>query len=157
MTTVTEEAPLGESGAGTGAAGVNVEGTIDGQECTGAGRRLKADAGDPTGLSLLVTGTSAGSYGVVNFTVGAAESAFRVCLSATDTMDGTVARAQDTISDTMNDIDAEITRLQELIEHEQDRLRASFVAMERALAQFESQSQFLTSQLAQMQASASTS
>jgi len=156
-TTVTDEAPLGESGAGTGAAGVDVAGTIDGEECTGAGRRLKAEAGDPTGLALLVTGTSAGSYGVVNFTVGAAESAFRVCLSATDTVDGTVARAQDTISDTMDDIDGEIVRLQELIEHEQDRLRASFVAMERALAQFESQSQFLTSQFAQMQASASTS
>jgi len=136
---------------------VDVAGTIDGEECTGAGRRLKAEAGDPTGLALLVTGTSAGSYGVVNFTVGAAESAFRVCLSATDTVDGTVARAQDTISDTMDDIDGEIVRLQELIEHEQDRLRASFVAMERALAQFESQSQFLTSQFAQMQASASTS
>jgi len=156
-TTVTDEAPLGESGAGTGAVGVDVAGTIDGEECTGAGRRLRAEAGDPTGLSLLVTGTSAGSYGVVNFTVGAAESAFRMCLSATDTVDGTVARAQDTISDTMDDIDGEIVRLQELIEHEQDRLRASFVAMERALAQLESQSQFLTSQLAQMQASASTS
>jgi len=156
-TTVTEEAPLGESGAGTGAAGLDVAGTIDGEECTGAGRRLKAEAGDPTGLSLLVTGTSAGSYGVVNFTVGAAESAFRVCLSATDTVDGTVARAQDYLADTMDDIDAEIVRLQELIEHEQERLRASFVAMERALAQFQSQSQFLASQMAQMQANAATS
>lgn len=156
-TTVTEEAPLGESGAGTGAAGLDVAGTIDGEECTGAGRRLKAKAGDPTGLSLLVTGTSAGSYGVVNFTVGAAESAFRVCLSATDTVDGTVARAQDYLADTMDDIDAEIVRLQELIEHEQERLRASFVAMERALAQFQSQSQFLASQIAQMQANAATS
>lgn len=156
-TTVTEEAPLGESGAGTGAAGLDVAGTIDGEECTGGGRRLKAEAGDPTGLSLLVTGTSAGSYGVVNFTVGAAESAFRVCLSATDTVDGTVARAQDYLADTMDDIDAEIVRLQELIEHEQERLRASFVAMERALAQFQSQSQFLASQIAQMQANAATS
>ena len=156
-TMVTDGAPLGESGVGTGAAGLDVAGTIDGEECTGVGRRLRAEAGDPTGLSLLVTGTSAGSYGVVNFTVGAAESAFRVCLSATDTVDGTVARAQDTISDTMDDIDGEIIRLQELIEHEQERLRASFVAMERALAQFESQSQFLTSQMAQMQANASNS
>ena len=153
-TTVTEEAPLGESGAGTGAAGVDVEGTIGGEESTGAGRRLRAEAGDPTGLSLLVTGTSAGSYGVVNFTVGTAEAAFRVCLSATDTVDGTVARAQDYLADSMDDIDGEIVRLQDLIEHEQERLRAAFVAMELALAQFQSQSQFLTSQFAQMQANA---
>lgn len=156
-TTVTEDDPLGESGAGTGAAGVDVAGTIDGEESTGAGRRLTAEAGDPTGLWLLVTGTSAGSYGVVNFTVGAAESAFRVCLSATDTVDGTVARAQDYLADSMDDIDGEIVRLQDLIEHEQERLRATFVAMERALAQFESQSQFLASQFAQMQANAADS
>src|SRR4030042_947029 len=109
-----------------------------GGECPGAGRRLKAEAGDPTGLSLLVTGTSAGSYGVVNFTVGAAESAFRVSLSATDTVDGTVARAQDYLADTMGEIDAEIVRLQDLIEHEQERLRASFVAMEAARAKSQS-------------------
>jgi len=156
-TTVTEADPLGESGTGTGAGGLDVAGTIDGETCTGAGRRLKAAEGDPKGLLLLVAGTSAGSYGVVKFTVGAAEAAFRVCLSATDTVEGTVARAQDYLSDTMDDIDAEITRLEELIEQEQERLRTSFVAMERALAQFQSQSQFLASQMAQMQANASAS
>ncbi len=153
-TTVTEENPAGESGTGTGAAGLDVEGTIGGQECEGAGRRLTANAGDPEGAALLITGTSTGSYGYVYFTVGAAEAAFRVCLSATDTVDGTIARAQDYLDDTMDEIDEEIARLQELIDKEQERLRASFVAMERALAQFESQSQFLANQIAQMQANA---
>ncbi len=150
--TVTDESPLGESGAGTGAAGLDVEGTIGGEEATGSGQRLTADAGDPEGLQLLITADSPGSYGSVFFTVGAAEAAFRVSVSATDTSGGTVALAQEYITGSLSDIDEEIARLEAVIEQEQERLRAAFVRMEQAIGRFQAQSQFLASQFAQMQA-----
>jgi flagellar hook-associated protein 2 len=154
---VTDETPAGESGVGTGAAGLDVEGTIGGESATGSGQRLTADSGNPHGLALLVTATEAGSYGNVVFTVGAAEAAFRVAVDATDTYDGTIAAARDLIDDTITDIDQEIARLDSLIEQEQTRLRASFARMEAALAKFESQSQLLTRYVSQMQANSSGS
>jgi len=154
--TVTDESPAGESGTGTGALGLDVEGTIGGEEATGAGQQLTAETGDPKGLQLLITADSPGSYGTVFFTLGAAEAAFRVSVSATDTSDGTVALAQDYITDSLGDIDEEIARLETLVAQEQDRLRAAFVRMEQALGQFEAQSQFLASQFAQMQANSAS-
>lgn len=154
---VTDEDPDGESGTGTGAVGLDVEGTIDGEPCTGSGRRLTAASGDPTGLVLSVAADEPGAYGQVYFTVGAAEAAFRRTLAATDTTDGTIAIAQDYLSDTADDIDSEIARLEDLIEQEHERLRASFVRMETALAEFQTQSQFLASQFAQMQANSAAS
>ncbi len=153
--TVTEETPGGESGGGTGAAGLDVEGTIGGESATGSGRRLTADSGDPDGLALLVTATETGSYGNVVFTVGAAAAAFRVVVDATDMYDGTIAAARELIDDTITDIEQEITRLEGLIELEQERLRASFARMEVALANFQSQSQFLSNYTDQMQANSS--
>jgi flagellar hook-associated protein 2 len=153
---VTDESPAGESGTGTGAVGLDVEGAIGGEEATGAGQRLIAESGDPNGLQLLITADSPGSYGTALFTVGAAEAAFRVSVSATDTSDGTVALAQDYIADSLGDIDEEIARLETLVAQEQDRLRAAFVRMEQALGQFQAQSQFLASQFAQMSANSAS-
>ena len=154
--TVTDQTPAGESGTGTGAVGLDVEGTIGGEEATGAGRRLIAESGGPKGLQLLITAGSPGSYGTVLFTVGAGEAAFRVSVSATDTSDGTVALAQDYITDSLSDIDEEIARLETVVAQEQERLRAAFIRMEQALGRFQAQSQFLASQFAQMKANSAS-
>ena len=151
---VSDTEAAGESGTGTGASGLDVAGTIGGRACAGSGQRLTASEGDPKGLSLLVTASSPGGYGSLVYTVGAAAAAFRVSLSATDSQNGTVARAQSYLTDSANDIDTEITRLRGVVDQEQGRLRASFTAMESALAHFQSQSQFLANQIAQIKANA---
>jgi len=151
---VSDTEAAGESGTGTGTSGLDVAGTIGGRACTGSGQRLTASEGDPKGLSLLVTASSPGGYGSLVYTVGAAAAAFRVSLSATDSQNGTVARAQSYLTDSANDIDTEITRLRGVVDQEQGRLRASFTAMESALAHFQSQSQFLANQIAQIKANA---
>ncbi len=153
-TTITDSAPQGESGTGTGSVGQEVEGTIGGFACTGSGQRLTASEGEAKGLTLLITADTAGSYGKVYFTVGMAEAVFRETLAATDSVNGTVARERNYLNETTSDLDAEIARIQKLVEAEQERLKASFIAMESALAEFQSQSQFLASQFAQIQANA---
>ena len=155
--TVTDESPAGESGTGTGASGLDVEGTIGDEAAAGSGQLLTASEGDPKGMCLLVTATAPGSYGSVMFTAGIAEAAFRVVLDATDITNGTVATVQSYLTDSVTEIDSEIARLQELIAREQERLRASFARMESALAQFQAQSQYLTNQFSQIQANSSNS
>jgi len=154
---VTDEHPEGESGGGTGHVGLDVQGTIGGEPATGSGQMLTAAEGDPEGLSLLLTADSPGSYGHVIFTVGAAEAALRVALAASDSVSGAIVTSQQRIEDLISDMDEEIARLQALIEQEQARLRASFLRMERALGQFQTQSQLLASQLALMQSNAAGS
>lgn len=154
--TVTEESPSGESGTGTGASGLDVEGTIGGEEAAGSGQLLTASEGGPKGMCLLVTATAPGSYGSVMFTAGVAEAAFRVVLDATDITNGTVAIVQSYLTDSITEIDSQIARLQDLIAREQERLRASFARMEVALAQFQAQSQYLAGQLGQIEANSSS-
>ena len=154
---VSDAQPAGESGTGTGAVGMDVAGTIGGWEASGAGQRITAKGGDAEGLALLVRATAAGSYGAVVFTVGAAEQAFRVALSATDLTTGTVATAQSSIGDLMDNVEEEIARLRGLIDAEQQRLRAAFTRMEEALGRLQSQSQFLSRYIAQLQANAAGS
>jgi flagellar hook-associated protein 2 len=155
--TVTDQQPQGEAGTGAGQTGLDVQGTIGGEAATGSGQRLTGSAGAPMGLTILVTAGEPGSYGKVTFTVGAAEAAARVAGSVTDSIGGTIAASQHQISDLITDINQEIARLQALIDQEQERLRTSFQRMEVALGQFETQSQFLASQFAQMQRNAAAS
>lgn len=151
---VTDSSPGGESGTGTGHGGLDVAGTIGGQRCTGSGQRLTAQSGDPAGICLLVSGNQTGSRGTVVFTVGVGEAAFRAAVaSAAPT--GALARAQERISDTTRDLDQEIARLEDLVSQEQERLRTTFARMEEALGRFQSQSQFLAAQFAQMRANSS--
>ncbi len=151
---VSDDQPAGESGTGTGAEGLDVAGTIGGMEATGKGRILTGSEGDAQGLALMVTAEAAGEYGRVVFTVGAAQSAFRTALAATDLTTGTIAEAQSSINDTISDTDEEIARLQKTIDAEQERIRSAFLRMEEALGKLQNQSQFLSRYIGQMQTGA---
>jgi len=151
---VSDESPAGEGGLGAGALGKDVQGTIGGEAATGSGQILTGAAGSPKGLALLVKATAPGSYGSVVFTVGAAEAAFRVALSATDATSGTVATAQTSIADLIANMDEQIGRLQASADREIQRMRTAFARMETALGRFQAQNQYLAGQISQMQLSA---
>jgi len=149
---VTESAPGGESGGGTGALGQNVAGTIDGQAATGSGQMLTATAGDPKGLSVMVAADAPGSYGAMTFSQGVA-GALDGCLAfLTDSDYGPVHTAQDAVNASIDDIKSEITRLQDTIAAQQERIRQQFQTMEEMLGQLQTQSQFLSQQFAQINA-----
>jgi flagellar hook-associated protein 2 len=147
-TQVSDSSPQGESGSGTGAVGLNVEGTIGGYAATGSGQRLTGSEGDAEGLCLLITATTAGSYGDVVFTTGVAALGLHSLEAATDTTDGTIAVAQTSITDQQTLIDEEIERLQASVDAEIARLEDSFANMEEALAKLQSQSTQLTNFIA---------
>jgi flagellar hook-associated protein 2 len=142
---VSDESPAGEGGLGAGAVGTDVQGTIGGEAATGSGQILTGAAGSPKGLALLVKATAPGSYGSVVFTVGAAEAAFRVALSATDAT---------SIADLIANMDEQIGRLQASADREIQRMRTAFARMETALGRFQAQNQYLAGQISQMQLNA---
>ena len=148
---VTEAAPQGESGTGTGELGLNVAGTIGGQTAQGSGQMLTATAGDPKGLSIMVTATAPGSYGTVVFSQGVAAALDGRLAFLTESDYSPLATARTTTQHGIDDIKDEITRLQDLVTSQQDRIRQQFQQMEQALGQLEAQSVFLSQQFEQIQ------
>jgi len=148
---VTESDPGGESGAGTGELGLNVAGTIGGQAAQGSGQMLTATAGDPKGLSVVVTANAVGSCGVVTFSQGVAGALDGRLAYLTGSDYSPVGTARSSIQDQIDDIEDEVARLEDLVARQQERIRRQFQVMEEMLGRLQTQSTFLSQQFAQIQ------
>lgn len=149
---VTETSAAGESGVGTGAAGLDVAGTIDGEAAEGNGQILTSTAGDAEGLQLVITATAAGSYGTVVYTRGATAALDDMLEFLTDSDNSSVQASMDTLQEQIDDIDERITYTEAAVTRKMDRTRQQFNAMEVALAKLQTQGNFLSSQLSQISA-----
>lgn len=149
---VTQDDYDGEAGTGTGAAGTDVAGTINGEPATGNGQYLTGNVGNENteGLKIKITATTPGNYGVIYFTkgVGAILSDYLSFITSADT--GAIDAAQDTINSQIKDINDYIAELEKRIAAKEEQLVAKFTAMENALSKLQSQGQFLAGQLAQI-------
>jgi flagellar hook-associated protein 2 len=145
---VTEASPQGESGTGTGALGLDVQGTINGEAATGSGQYLTGNAGNSNteGLKVRVTATVAGSYGNLVFTRGIGGLLTDYADDITGLLTGSIATAQTSLQDQIGDIDDEIATLQARLAVQEERLYTQFNAMESALNRLQSQANFLTQQ-----------
>ncbi|MHB1190779.1 MAG: flagellar filament capping protein FliD [Armatimonadota bacterium] len=152
--TVTEVSPAGEAGTGTGAAGTDVAGTINGEAATGKGQLLTGDEGNANtdGLQIRVTATSAGSYGNIHFVRGVASVVSQYIDSITQASTGLVMSAQDTVQDQIDFINTEISDYQTRLAAQEDHLIRQFAAMESALGKLQGQGSALSSQIAQASA-----
>jgi flagellar hook-associated protein 2 len=143
-------APAGESGGGQGAAGLAVQGTIGGEAAQGYGQLLVGTAGASKGLSVLVTATAAGSYGSVVYSPGVAGGMDGLLDFLTTSDSSPIQTAQHTLQERIDGITKEITDLQQRVAAQQERIRLQFQNMEQAMGRLQSQSQFLTQQLQQI-------
>lgn len=148
--TVTQANPAGETGSGTGAVGLDVQGTINGEPATGSGQVLTGADTNPNtaGLRLLVTAQTTGEHGVVKVTRGIADAVDRLLTFITDTANGPVRTAQDGLNAQIEDVKREIEEMQERINAATERLRKKFTDMEAALGKLQSQSNYLSTQIA---------
>lgn len=151
-TLVTESDAAGEAGTGSGARGVNVAGTINGEPATGSGQMLTGDVGNATtsGLVLQITSLTVGAHGPVVFTRGVGGELERIIQTAIEGAESTVEQARssvqaeiDALTDEMKIADERLTALQE-------RLRAQFMAMESTLSRLQNQSLQLAQQIASL-------
>ncbi len=147
-TTATLKNPAGEAGTGTGAAGTDVAGTINGEPATGIGQTLVGDKDNPTteGLRLRISAQTPGSYGAVSVIKGLATTVAEYLDFITWPGKGTVKTSQDALKTMMDDIDDNIATLEARIEVKRERLIIQFARMESALSQLQSQSARIASQ-----------
>jgi len=133
-----------------GTDGVDVEGTINGVSATGLGQNLTAGAGsDAEGLVLLVTATTAGSLGTVNFTRGLADGLDDLLdnfLGANNILEVRI----DGLQDRIDSIDEDGIALDRRMEAIEIRYRSQFGKLDALLAQLNNTSNFLETQLANL-------
>lgn len=150
--TATQTNAAGEGGAGTGSAGLNVAGSINGEAATGDGQILVGNAGNQKtdGLKIRITSTITGDLGSIRVFPGVAFSAKRTLDLATDLAVGPLWTEQTSLDQQIKDLDSNIVDKQAAIDRQEQALRTKFAAMENALSGYQSQSAYLTSQLASL-------
>lgn len=131
------------------ATGLDVQGTINGEEAEGRGQFLTGRAGNANteGLQIRVLATEPGSYGPVRFTRGIADVVRTYTQSVTDIINGDVTVAKNTLQSQIDALNERATRLQEEVNRRELALREQFARLERTLSQMQSQSQRLTAML----------
>ena len=128
--------------------GVDVAGTIGGETATGNGRTLTGSAGDPTGLSVLVTATPAEvaggplSLGNVGITQGLS-GGIDGWLDRIEGIDGEITRARAEWDSRIEVVNSSIESLESRMVLREQQLRREFTAMETALSQLQNQASFL--------------
>lgn len=148
----------GETGTGTGAQGLDVAGTINGELAQGSGRILTGMSGNArtAGLAILVGSTTTGSKGFVTYSRGVAAGIEDMLGSLTDVAGGTLTTTQQTVQSQINDLNDQMNDMIDRLSSEEERLYAQFAALESSLSALQAQSQFLTQSLASLSSSNSS-
>lgn len=149
-TLVTESVAAGEAGTGSGARGVNVAGTINGETATGSGQMLTGSVGNATtaGLVLQVTAMTTGSHGPLVFTRGVGGELERMIQELIDGTESTVEQARSSVQAEIGAVSKDMKLADERLTALQERLRAQFTAMESTLGRLQNQSAQLAQQIA---------
>jgi flagellar hook-associated protein 2 len=131
-------------------AGQDVAGTINGEPATGIGQTLTGKPGNANtaGLQLLVTATSAGSYGAVNIVHGLADQINSLSTQITDPNTGSIIDAEDSINTQITQVQQQITNTQTQLSAYTQFLETEFANMESSLATLQTQSSALSAEVA---------
>ena len=138
--------------------GVDVAGTIDGETATGDGRYLTGDEGNTnTGglrvqasLTVAELTTQGAAQGAIHTTFGFAEQIDRLMDSFLDSVNGSLTRRVKSLTNEDKSIQSQMDRIELRLEQVEFRYKNMFLAMERAISQFNSQGSFLSNQLSIM-------
>jgi len=135
-------------------AGVDVAGTINGENATGVGQILTGDAPatddlktSVEGLVLRITSTVQGGKGTVTLTKGVAEQMFYNIDSIVNSFDGLLTIRMDGLQDSIDNLQETIEGMEARLTTEQSNLEYKFVQLELNLARLQSVSSFLSQQL----------
>ncbi|RLB44258.1 MAG: flagellar hook protein [Deltaproteobacteria bacterium] len=148
--TISESANLlWTSGDQTVNNGQDVAGTINGESATGKGQVLTGDDDQPNvaGLSIRYDGTQTGEIGTIKLTLGVAESFDRILFGITDPYEGYLSYKEDSLQSTIKGLEDRIQQMEARLDKKMELMVRQFIAMEKALAAVQSQSQWLTGQI----------
>ncbi|MBK8969877.1 MAG: flagellar filament capping protein FliD [Hahellaceae bacterium] len=134
--------------AGSGTAGVDVRGTINGATATGKGKLLTASASDDSkGIAVEVSGTAIGSRGKVTYIRGIADEMVDTVTSFIK-FEGTLSSYETRLNKQLTKIADERKLMEKRISNLTERLAKQFTAADILVSQFNKVGEFLTSQLA---------
>jgi flagellar hook-associated protein 2 len=143
--------------AGAAYSGTDVQGTIGGKAATGRGRILTgaaAAAGTPAnpaeGLAVEWKGGTAGPAGTVTYTLGVGGMMLRAADGIVRAGDGTAASQGNAIRSSMETLNRRIDDVQHALDLRREAMTRSFAVMEAALSRVQSQTAWLTSQIASL-------
>lgn len=144
--TVTGSSPEGDNKTGTGAEGLDVAGTINGETATGRGKILTGMSGNAStsGFSILVNSTTTGQKGYVTYSRGTAAGLNDLLSTFTDVATGLVTTQEQGIQTELDSLNGQLNSLIDRLGLEETRIREQFAAMEAALGKLQSQGQYLT-------------
>ncbi len=132
-----------------GISGNDVSGTINGLSASGNGQILSSIAGNSVGLAIAVTGGSAGNRGTFSFSRG-------FIASLNDRLDGFlqtggyIGSREEGLNSELEELIDEYGELDARLESLESRLVKQFSALDGLIAKFNSTSEFLTQQLANL-------
>lgn len=136
-------------GAPTPIAGLDVAGTIDGQNATGSGQFLTAGTGNALGLKIQVSGGALGARGTVNYSKGYGYSLSNLANSMLAS-DGLIAGKKKGINNSITDIGKQRDALNVRLAAIQKRYTAQFSALDVMLSSMNQTSNYLSTQLANL-------
>jgi flagellar hook-associated protein 2 len=134
----------------TGAAGVDVSGSIGGVVASGAGQVLTgADGHNSEGLAVMITGGATGVRGSVTYRQGMAYRFSEMARQLLDD-DGILAARTEGINRSIDNIKDKRDSTEARLELVEARIRAQFTALDTLMSRLSSTSTFLTNQLASL-------
>ena len=134
---------------GSGVAGTDFAGTIDGQPAIAVGNTLTSQSGDSEGLAVEILNGVSGNRGTVSLTRGVAGQ-LDALLDSFLQSDGFIASREEGLNESLDDISDDRSRLDDRIASLEARLIRQFSALDALVAQFNQTSSFLTQQLASL-------
>jgi flagellar hook-associated protein 2 len=116
-------------------------------EATVNGEYIDGGEGDANTLRVRYTGSDTGNVGSITLVYGVAELFERALSGLTDSYEGTIAQKDESIQDTIDRLDERLLEMEERIEKKMATMTSQFIAMETAMSQLQSQSEWLANQL----------
>ena len=157
---VSDQSASGNSQLGIGTSllsstGTDVAGTINGQVAKGTGQTLKGIVGGTLeGLELTITAT-APTTSILTVTSGIADEMSSKINPYLDGDTAVIKTKQDGITSSIQTMDDQIEKIESRITAESDRMRAQFLAMEKALAKMQGMGDYVAKAISQLQTSSS--
>ena len=137
-------------GAPTRTDGLDVAGTIGGAAATGNGQYLTGSASGSEGLRLLVTGTTTGGRGTVDFKRGFADSIGAYLKNILDNSSGILSSTTNALENNIKKVASDRGDLTVRLAGIEKRLRRQYAALDTLVSSMQNTSAFLTQQLASL-------
>lgn len=132
-------------------AGVDIVGSINNHRADGVGNQLTASSGfAEDGLVISVDSSDTGGLGTVTISSGIADRLPASLGTYTATTSGILDTKESSMQDSIDTLQAQIDRIEERLTEKEEALRLRFARLETLLGQYNTTSDYLASQLANL-------